>query len=169
MREKVQDGEGKLSILEAARAWWDREGIRHRSHRGGISAKWRTDHGPVRTVIDAVEDDSLVHVYVCPAVTVPEASRGRVADLLNRINWVTAVWCFELDPAEGTLRLRGSNFVQDAAAAEVVFEPLVKGGLDLMVRYLPTIYAVAFGTMAPADALAAAQAVEKARAAAALN
>jgi len=148
-------GDEQAKLGDVLRSWCDRNEIRYRDHGGWLEATWSGPLGRLRAVLEPREHKDLVHFFVYPPVRIPDAALARVTELVARINWIIGLWCLELDCDDGTLRVRSSVVAREGRLEDPVIEHHLRGALELAKHYLPTVYAVAYGTVAPAEALAA--------------
>lgn len=116
-----------------------------RLHIAGDAARWKTFVRILPTL-------QLV-IYSTPDVTVPEPRRVAVAEFLTRANFGLAVGNFELDFDDGEVRFKTSIDSNGEPFAKEILLNLLNANLANTNRYLPGVMGVAFGDVAPAEAV----------------
>lgn len=91
--------------------------------------------------------------YTVPPVTVPEAARRAMSELVTRANFGIPIGNLELDLADGELRCKTSIDVTGDRLSHPLIHQLVLTNLKIVRIYLPAVRAVLAGA-APADAIA---------------
>jgi hypothetical protein len=98
------------------------------------------------------EERHRVVFYVVAPMTVPDADRRAVVELITRANYGLAIGNFELDYADGELRYKTSIDVSGDRLSQALLHQLVLTGVKVMNHYLPAVKAVLAGA-APAEAI----------------
>ena len=93
----------------------------------------------------------------CPLV-VPEARRAAMTRLVERINAGLRLGAFDLDDAQGTVRLETAVDLDGAPLTTAMLAPLLFGSAMMLDDWLPTIVDVTYLLMDPDLAWAAGQA-----------
>src|SRR5690349_15987762 len=91
--------------------------------------------------------------YTVPPVTIPEADRRAMTELITRANFGIPIGNFELDLNDGELRCKTSIDVTGDRLSHPLLHQLVLTNLKVMRIYLPAVRAVLAGA-APIDAIA---------------
>jgi hypothetical protein len=104
----------------------------------------------------APEEPAQILVFTYCPVKVPEERRPLVADYLNRVNYGLVVGCLEMDPSDGEVRSRSTAPIGPGEPGPSVFGPLLDSSFYLIDNWLPGLLRVAFGSVDPATAYAAA-------------
>jgi hypothetical protein len=101
---------------------------------------------------DVREEQHRVLFYTVPPVTVPEATRRAMSELLMRANFGIPIGNFELDFSDGELRCKTSLDVTGDRLTHALLHQLVLTNLKLVRIYLPAVRSVLAGA-APIDAI----------------
>jgi hypothetical protein len=104
-------------------------------------------------VVDAREERELVLVYCILAESVPPSRRSAMADLLTRANYGLPAGCFELDFADGEVRLRTELEWHGLQVTEAAARHLLVRNATTFERYLRAIERVARGEATPEAAV----------------
>lgn len=131
---------------------------------GGSSALSTTVAGDGATwpcLAQAVEDQGIFLFYSARPENVAEPRRGEIARLLAALNYRLLVGSFEIDPADGDVRLRTSlhlrTLLDDRSVPEAAIGSLIERSVMINVqtmdRFLPQIDAVASGRQTVEEAL----------------
>lgn len=84
---------------------------------------------------------------------IPEARRPAMADFITRANFGIVVGNFEMDFSDGELRFKTSLDSGGEVVPADLLRRMLDSNLTHMNRYLPGIMGVAFGDLAPAEAI----------------
>lgn len=84
---------------------------------------------------------------------VPEGRRLAMAEFITRANFGVVIGNFEMDFADGELRFKTSIDSGGEVFAPELIQRLLDANLAHMNKYLPGIMGVAFGDLAPAEAV----------------
>lgn len=94
--------------------------------------------------------------FVCSSVfpfDVPAERRGVVAELLNRLNWRNVCGCWEMDAADGEVRLRTSVPVRHSPLTVELARDVCHINFWAYTSGAVAVLKVAFGDYAPQEAL----------------
>ena len=119
-----------------------------------FSTGCRIKDASVRVILDTneSEDWQRVLVYSCFPVFVPEHRRAAVAETISRINYTMIFGNLEMDPSDGEVRVR--TIVEAGGdLADTMIDRALGSNLDAAGRFLGPVLAVAFGNVAPENAL----------------
>ena len=119
-----------------------------------LTAGFRGDNGTWRCYAQVEEDEQWFAFYSTLDTNTPEDRRHAVAELLTLANYGLIIGNFEMDLRDGEVRYKTSINVTDDRLTVALVRPLVYFNLFTMDRYLESIMSVAFGNVAPADAIA---------------
>ena len=120
-----------------------------------VIVRIRDDHATYDIFIVANPLTRMVWCYCIYSARVPVDRRSAVVELLNLINWRTAIGNFELDMSDGELRFRTTIDVEGGELAPKMMHTLFNACLYNGGRYHETVMRVAFGDVEPAAALTA--------------
>lgn len=106
-------------------------------------------------VVHAVENEDInsLRVYTMLPLSIPDARRPAIAELLTRINNQIANGNFDLDFSDGELRYCAGLDVMDGVLTRAMFARLFMLGLQASDYYFPTIMGVVYAGTTPALAL----------------
>lgn len=105
------------------------------------------------------EQDQAVFYSVCPA-NVPEDRRMAMAEFMARVNYGLVIGNFEMDFHDGEVRYKTSIDVENDRLTPALVRNMIVLNLQMMDRCLPGIMAVAFGDVAPEEAVSRIQTSE---------
>ena len=134
---------GKL--FDVALEWLNEEEwsfTEHKSEDGQNAwarAGYSADNAKFDIVFDAYEDIEQFFVYIYFTVSVPEAKRLAVAELLTRLNWGMRIGNFELDMDEGHIRCKAFIDVEGAALVSTMITNLLRPALSSSDKNFPRI------------------------------
>ena len=83
----------------------------------------------------------------------PGERRVAIAELLTRINYELSVGCFELDLADGEIRLRTSLVLPGADITPGIVEELLRSNIYIVIERFHQIMAVMYSNVTPENAL----------------
>ena len=83
----------------------------------------------------------------------PGERRVAIAELLTRINYELSVGCFELDLADGEIRLRTSLVLPGADITPGIIEELLRSNIYIVIERFQQIMAVLYSDVTPEEAL----------------
>ena len=83
----------------------------------------------------------------------PVERRVAIAELLTRINYELSVGCFELDLADGEIRLRTSLVLPGADITPGIIEELLRSNIYIVIERFQQIMAVMYSDVTPENAL----------------
>jgi hypothetical protein len=104
-------------------------------------------------VVDVREERELILVYCIWAESVRPARRPAMAELLTRANYGLPAGCFELDYADGEVRLRTELEWHGLEVTKAAARHLVLRNATTFERYLIAIERVARGEATPEAAI----------------
>lgn len=119
--------------------------------RTGVQGK----HARFRLVLGVRGEGPCFLVFALYDFTVPPTRLAPCADLLNRINFVSLVGCFEMDPEDGELRYRVTIPMEEAELSEGQIERAIVVSASMVDRWYPSFMALLHGGLPPPDAFAA--------------
>ena len=123
------------------------------------------DNGTWRWHLVAIEDDkdTIVRIYSALPVNVPELRRPAIAELITRINESLGSGNFEMDFADGQVRVKTTLDLMDGTLTQAMLMRIFMINLSITDQNLQTIMGVAFGGVEPATALEMREAVGEIR------
>ncbi len=99
------------------------------------------------------DPESVGFYSICP-LTVPEARRAAVMELVTRANYGLLLGNFELDLVDGEVRYKTSVGLEGAEPTAAVLRGVAYPNVLMMDRYLPAIMSVISGARSAAEAVA---------------
>lgn len=146
-----------LTLLETAATYLQNEDwnfeteLEHNSLAGNVNG----DNGTWRWLLIAIEDDedNIVRIYSTLPVNVPELRRSAIAELITRINESLGSGNFEMDFADGQVRVKTTLDLMDGTLTQAMLMRIFMINLSITDQNLQTIMGVAFGGVEPAAAL----------------
>lgn len=98
-------------------------------------------------------DQQLFVFYVAIPDRVPRERRGAVAEFITRANYGLPMGTFEMDFSDGEVRLRSGLDYEDGGLTHFKLKNLLPPTISLMERYLPSLLAVIYSSVDPAEAI----------------
>jgi hypothetical protein len=123
--------------------------------RTGVQGK----HARYRLVLGVRGEGPCFLVFGLYDFVVPSTRLASCADLVNRINFVSLVGCFEMDPDDGELRYRVTIPMEDAELSDGQIERSILVSASMADRWYPAFLALIHGGLSPSDAFESADRV----------
>jgi hypothetical protein len=111
--------------------------------------------GVLAIYCEAREQERELVVYARYGAKAPPARRTAVAELIARANWGLTIGNFELDFDGGEVRFRVAVDLDQETVTPGLVRPLIRHAVFRADQYLAPYHQVAFGHVAPADAIEA--------------
>lgn len=145
------------SLFEQVGIWLEANDWRYseNAEKGYYSLQIECDPGSVRMIldIDETEGTNFLLVYVLYPVRVPEARRQAVMELITRSNYKMTLGNFEMDFGDGEIRFRMSLDLVGQEFTDESIERVFTYSLRMGNRLYAPMLGVAFGEIAPSDAI----------------
>lgn len=119
-----------------------------------VRMSYEGEHGSWPLYARVYEERDQVAVLCTLTDLVAPKARKSVAELLARANFDLPYGNWEMDFDDGEVRFRTSIDVSRATLTTGLLDPMVRTGLSLVDEFLPSLRAVASGTLSPAKAIA---------------
>lgn len=123
--------------------------------KGYYAMSFSGQHGSWRVIVDLSDAETLERllIYSIYPISVPKLQRQAMSELITRANYGMTIGGFEMDFDDGVVRMKTASEMEKGAFSEEVLEQLFSCNLAVAGRYLPAIYGVAFGNLAPEVAI----------------
>lgn len=107
-----------------------------------LRLKVQTEDTLLTCYAQVVEYQDLCSFYsLCP-IEIPEAQRLSVMEYITRVNYDLPIGNFELNLDVGEVRFKTSIDVEGDRLSEALLQALTRANLEIMIDYLPGIYAI---------------------------
>lgn len=106
-------------------------------------------HGKYGCLAIADERSGLFTFQAFAPENVPEEARGKVAELIARLNWGYSVGSFGMDYGDGEVRFRTSVDVSGDRLSPALVENVVRANLMVMDATWPMLHAVMTSDLTP--------------------
>ncbi len=122
--------------------------------RDWLRAGFKGEQSQWQVFGQAREDEEQFVCYSSLDLRVPEDRRLAVAEFIARANYGMIIGNFELDFSDGEVRYKTSVDVEGVQLSHALAKGVVYPNVLTVDRYVKGIYGVAFGGLAPVEALA---------------
>lgn len=142
----------KKSLFDRVAGYLDANDWRYNSdsERGFFSMSCRIKDASVRVIVDVYESDDWRRIltFSIYPIFVPENRRTAVLEALNRINHSLVYGNFEMDPADGEIRVR-TTVESEGEIPESMMDRVLNSNLSVSDRHFGAQMAVAFASVEP--------------------
>jgi hypothetical protein len=122
-------------------------------NKEAYSLKFAGSCGEFICVAEVFEEDRAFVFYSSCPIKAPEATFGKVAELINRLNYCQLYGNFELGYLDGDIRFRTSIEMPGYDLEPLMIDRVVYNNVATMDMYLPAILDVIQHGTLPLDAL----------------